>query len=117
MDILEKNQDKIDWYALCGSNTSPRAFKLMADNPDEIKWPNLCDNDSPLALDLLFENQDKLDWTELSDKPYIFVHDYDAMRENRAAIKEELMEERFHPDNLPKFSGWGFSNSFESNES
>jgi hypothetical protein len=78
---LEKNQDKIDWVQLSAN---------------------------PSALSLLEKNQDKIDWTKLSINPAIFEYDYKGMKDAMyKGIKEDLVKNRFHPKNIPKFRDWG----------
>jgi hypothetical protein len=37
LDILEKNEEKIDWNAL-SKNTNTQALKLLKRSPDKINW-------------------------------------------------------------------------------
>jgi hypothetical protein len=104
MQLLEKNQNKICWMYL-SANTSDGALRILANNLDKIVWWSLSQN--PAAMQLLFENQDKIKWANLSMNPAIFVYDYAAMRQNCLLFKEELMKDRFHPQNLTKFREWG----------
>jgi len=39
--LLEKNQDKIDWFEL---SNNPNAIHLLEQNQDKIKWSNLSYN-------------------------------------------------------------------------
>ena len=41
--------------------------------------------------------------------PSIFVNDYEAMKENKNVLNEELIQKMFHPRNIENFEGWGFS--------
>jgi hypothetical protein len=80
---LENNQDKIDWYWL-SSNPSARAIALLE------------------------KNQDKINWSYLSTNPSIFEYDYKGMKDAMYnGIKEDLVKNRFHPKNIPKFRDWG----------
>jgi hypothetical protein len=76
---------------------------LLEANQDKIHWPQLSSN--PAAIHLLFQNQDKINWTILSQNSGVFEYDYQAMTR---LYTEELMANRFHPDNLDKFKSWGF---------
>ena len=89
IELLKKNQDKIDWY-----------------------WFS----ENPCAIELLKLNQDKIDWQDLSETPNIFTYNYDIMRENCLLFKEDLMKNRFHPRNLYKFSSWGFNGGIDEEE-
>ena len=81
IDLLKKNQDKIDWYMLC---INPNAIDLLSSNENKIYWESLSRN--PNAIKLLknrieFENtltkeelydldlEDKIDWYNLSANP------------------------------------------------
>jgi hypothetical protein len=78
---LEKNQDKIDWFYL---------------------------SSNPSAISLLENNQDKIIWSQLSRNPEIFEYDYQGMKDVMyKGIKEDLVKNRFHPKNIPKFKDWG----------
>jgi len=78
---LEQNQDKIDWYYL---------------------------SSNPSAISLLENNQDKIIWPQLSTNPAIFEYDYKGMKDAMYnGIKEDLVKNRFHPKNIPKFRDWG----------
>ena len=103
--LLEKNQDKIDW-SLLSANPAERALALLENNQDKINWVNLSAN--PAALALLENNQDKIIWSQLSRNPSIFEYDYKGMKDAMyKGIKEDLVKNRFHPKNIPKFRDWG----------
>jgi hypothetical protein len=126
---LEKNQDKIDWYWLSenpsaiallennqdeiywsqlSSNPSARAIALLENNQDKIDWYWLSSNPSARAIALLEKNQDKINWSYLSTNPSIFEYDYKGMKDAMYnGIKEDLVKNRFHPKNIPKFRDWG----------
>ena len=59
-------------------------------------------------------NQDKINWWSLSENPDIFKYDYKQMKQNCMLFKEDLIKNRFHPSNIPKFKNWRV-NGFESN--
>jgi hypothetical protein len=124
---LENNQDKIHWFYL-SENPSARALTLLEKNLDKICWPYLSLNPSaltlleknkdkiywtylsanPSALTLLEKNQDKINWYGLSQNPVIFEYDYKGMKYAMYnGIKEDLVKNRFHPKNIPKFRDWG----------
>ena len=64
-------------------------------------------NKSKSAMQLLEKNQDKINWYDLSSKSHIFRYDYKKMQETCMLFKKDLMKNRFHPCNLPKFKDWG----------
>jgi hypothetical protein len=78
----------------------------LEQNQDKIDWARLSTNLS--ALTLLENNQDKINWTQLSQNPAIFEYDYKGMKDAMYnGIKEDLVKNRFHPKNIPKFRDWG----------
>jgi hypothetical protein len=114
--IIEKNLDKVDWGALSGN---PNAIHIIEKNLDKVDWEGwhyLSRN--PNAIPLLEKNLDKTNWEELSKNPNIFTIDYNAMKTNmykEGGIAEELMQNRFHPRNINKFTNWGFP-GFDNND-
>jgi hypothetical protein len=80
---------------------NPAAIHLL--KLEDINWRWLSGN--PAAIHLLESNQDKIDWNNLSANPSIFEYDYESMTR---PFFEELMQNRFHPDNLDKFESWGY---------
>ena len=101
--LLEANLEKIGW---CELSRNPAAMHLLEANPDKISWDELSGN--PAAMHLLEANPDKISWGRFSQNPAIFVLDYQAMKESRRDLHEDLMKERFHPRNMDQFDGWGF---------
>jgi hypothetical protein len=103
--LLENNQDKINWTQL---SENPSAITLLENNQDKIYWTYLSANPSAGAISLLEKNQDKIDWSQLSRNPAIFEYDYKGMKDAMyKGIKEDLVKNRFHPKNIPKFRDWG----------
>ena len=84
---------------------NPSAIHLLEQNPDKIHWFALSRN--PGAIHLLEKNQDKIVWEMLSTNPAIFTYDYDKIRAHCLIFKEDIMKNRFHPRNIPKFRDWG----------
>ena len=103
--LLEKNLGKVNWFNLSGN---PNAIHILEKNLDKVDWEWLSLN--PNAIHLLEKNLDKVNWKSLSENPNIFTYDYKAMKDRmfREGIKEDLMKERFDPENIDKFNGWGF---------
>jgi hypothetical protein len=95
---------------------NPAAIHILEQNLDKVCWKTLCRN--PNAIHLIKQNIDKVDWEYLSTNPAIFTYDYKAIRQHilETGVAEELMMERFHPKNIPKFPGWGFSITFDDDE-
>ena len=85
---------------------NPSAIALLEKNQDKIDWFYLSSN--PSAISLLENNQDKIYWNQLSRNPAIFEYDYKGMKDAMyKGIKEDLVKNRFHPKNIPKFRDWG----------
>jgi len=97
LDVLGKD---LDWYSL---SANPGALHLLEANPDKINWEALSFNQA--AIHILEANQDKIDWRILSENYEIFEYDYESMTR---PFFEELMANRFHPNNLDKFEAWGY---------
>ncbi len=109
--LLEKNQNKINWFAL--SFNSSEDLQFVENNLDKIYWQYLSQNISQRAIRLLEKypneikkNQDKINWRFLYGNPNIFKYDYNKMKLNCMLFKEELIKNRFHPRNLSKFKDW-----------
>ena len=104
--LLEQNINKIVWYWL---SLNPKAIHLISkaleQNLEKICWIRLSRN--PGAIHLLEKNQDKIYWDQLSINPGIFTYDYDKIRAHCLIFKEDIMKNRFHPRNIPKFRDWG----------
>jgi hypothetical protein len=80
----------------------------LSKNLDKINWCGLSYNSTPEAIQLLSENKDKIDWFRLSLNSGIFsAYNYKKMKINCLLFKEDLMKNRFHPRNIPKFRDWG----------
>ena len=89
-------------------NPAARSIALLENNQDKIRWENLSFNPSARAITLFEKNQDKINWSRLSQNPAIFEYDYKGMKDAMyKGIKEDLVKNRFHPKNIPKFRDWG----------
>ena len=96
--LLEQNQDKIDWEGL---SMNPKAIHLLEQNPDKISWGHLSGN--PNGKHLLEKNQDKINCMEIASNPFIFEIDYQALQQRIEPFKEELIQKCFHPDRLIRY--------------
>jgi hypothetical protein len=105
--ILEKHLDEVNWSNL---SDNPNAIHILEkkNNLDKVNWNNLSSN--PNAIPILEQNLTKVNWFVLFENPNIFTYDYKAMKDRmfRGGIMEDLMKERFDPENIDKFNGWGF---------
>lgn len=66
IELLEKNPDKINWDLL---SSNPAAIEILKKNPDKINWSRLSSNANNDAIDMLEQNLDKIDWNVLSVNP------------------------------------------------
>ena len=98
---LEKHPDKIDW---CWLSYNPNAFKILESQlHPKINWEWICSN--PSCVTLLKTHRNEIDPRLFSENLGIFEYDYQAMSR---PFTEELMQNRFHPDNIGKFEAWGY---------
>ncbi len=111
IEFLLENKDKIVWSKF-SSNQHPNAVDFLEANPLNINWCSLSGNTSALRL---FKNKcddhntlSRIYIKELLTNTAIFEYDYAAMWRRCMVFKEDLMKNRFHPDNVPKFADWGF---------
>ena len=95
IDILEKNNNYIDWNAL---SKNPNAIHLLKKNYDKINWNGLSLNIN--AIHILKKNIEHINWFNLSSNPSIFEIDYDALKKRIEPFTEELMMKCFHPEKL-----------------
>jgi hypothetical protein len=115
--LIEQNFDKIkfDYWICYYLSLNPNAVPFLEKHPELIEWNSIWIN--PNAIPLLNKNMDKIDYNYLSmnpnalqlDKnklfcliisysnPCIFTYDYDAMRESYKELKQEIIQEAWHP--------------------
>ena len=113
--LLEKNLDKVDWGAL---SMNPNAIPLLEKHMDKMTtecWEQLSSN--PNAIHIIEQNLEYMEsyWllcgAYLFENPNIFTIDYKVMKTNmykEDGFVKELMQNRFHPRNIHKFTNWGF---------
>jgi len=122
IDLLDLEPKKIDWYYLC-RNKNPRVIDLVIKHKKWFDKYVLLHNNNEIELietGFDFLPQDERYYHErteaslvnaLIDRPEIFEFDYkSAVREKHyeSGLFAELLANRFHPKNIPKFFGWGF---------
>ena len=124
IDFLRQNLDCIDWdYNNLHKN--PNAADLLIEHPDIF---NSCDYpivpttkavhildksyNRSVTTDLFIGSSDNFERTrEIWRMPSIFELDYKALTRCKyydTGLFEELYKNLLHPDNIPKFAGWGF---------
>ena len=80
MNLLEKNQDKINWYRLSENPNAIHLLEMNLDKPNRgswlsswssWSWRNWLDwlSNRQRSLNLLKKNQYKIDWSKLSLNP------------------------------------------------
>jgi hypothetical protein len=116
--LFEQHADNIHLGCL-SQNPSEWAIDLLEKewlrNPERnnICWTLLSENPCPSAINLL-ERERKRDkdkqmyWSHISKNPHIFEYDYNAMKDTRWRLCEELIRTMSHPKNISKFADWGF---------
>jgi len=78
-----------------------KCYKLLEKNMDKISWFALSFN--PNAIHLLEKNSDKIDWYNLSMNPSIFEYDYEALEKRCNIYKEELIKKALHPSVMMRY--------------
>lgn len=115
--VLESNQDKIDWGAIC---ENPNAYDLLNKNRYKIlDWALMARNINPDILNLIEEEDEFIEWDYIMDNPSaiefikrnigkiytnhifdilyrddIFTYDYEEMRIRNRAIKDEIISRK-----------------------
>ena len=98
--------EKLEWRVL---SMNPNAIHILENNLDKVDWDVLSRNAN--AIHILENNLDKVYWYMLSYNPNIFEYDYKEIKNtlyDSNGFVEELMANRFHPNNMSKWYGWGF---------
>ena len=93
IDLLEKNQEKINWYWL---SENPNAIHILEQNPDKIDWHSLSMN--PNAIPILEKNPDKIVWYWLSMNPNA-IHMLEQTLSSHSSTSE------FNRTTTPPFGG------------
>ena len=88
------------------------ARELILANPDEFEPWNIDHMTSNPCMfdaveDELKNRPDRVDMDSLLSNPEILEYDYAAMWRRCMVFKEDLMKNRFHPENA-KYKDWGF---------
>ena len=131
IEMIAENPNQIDWERL---SANPFAIELLTKNPSNIEFSMIVFNSG--ARELILANQDqfepwniehmtsnpcmfdavedelknrpdRVDMDSLLSNPEILEYDYAAMWRRCMVFKEDLMKNRFHPDNVAKFVDWG----------
>jgi hypothetical protein len=86
---------------------NPNAIQLLEENQNKIDWSYLSEN--PNMIHILEKNINKIDWYCFSMNPSIFkkVINYLFLKERMDIIREELMMTIMHPKRLEKWIEMG----------
>jgi len=104
--LLNRYPERIDmfWFA-----SNPLCEKVCEKEEDSMYL--MSSNQNGVGLLRLFREQ--IDWESFSANPSIFTINYRYLRERNRALFEELISNRFHPDNIRKFTEWGYDLSWD----
>lgn len=119
-EILLKNPDKIDDQEL-KMNPAKWAWELLISRKNAVdpvfqNWNRDMIYHHPCAwvVEELEKCVGSINWHPFSKNPHIFEYDYPFLHERMwKTFGEELMQVRFHPRNLSKFSDWGYDSGLE----
>ena len=78
------------------------AIKILEKNQNKINWYSLYSNKN--AIKLLEQNQNKINWYNISKNPSIFELDYKQISENFKPIAKEILEKVYNPDRIKRLS-------------
>jgi len=119
IDLLDCQPKKIDWYCLC-RNKNPRVIDLLIKHKKwfdkyvlkhELREMELTNDVGPKEERYYYERHESSLLQNLMYRPEIFEFDYkNAVNEKhiQSGLFSELIANRLHPKNIPKFFGWGF---------
>ena len=109
MEMLQVGYNKINWSGL-SANSEDGALMFLESNLHNVYWPSLSGNPNAKTEKLLRANASLVDMDALAVN--VGKWSSNLLRElawRRCMVfKENLMKNRFHPDNVPKFVDWGF---------
>ena len=78
---------------------NPQAIHLIEKHLEKLSsWHLLSKN--PNAMSILKRYPEKIDWNTFSCNPSIFVYDYETMKQQHQALKEELIQTVWHPHRI-----------------
>ncbi len=113
--LLSENKEKIVWNRMyINSGARELILEHFETFNENWKWRTIaqwgCSNPCifDLVEDVIEHEQEKADLLDLASNPAIFEYDYAAMWRRCMVFKEDLMKNRFHPDNMSKMEDWGF---------
>ena len=95
---MEEMYDKRIWIN--------RTIELLEKNQDKINWDLLSRN--PNAISILEKNPDKINWEELSANQGTYEINYKFMKERMDIIREDLMKAVYHPKRLQYWLNLGY---------
>ena len=109
MEMLQVGYNKINWSGL-SANSADGALMFLESNIDKVYWPSLSGNPNAKTEKLLRANPSQVDTDALAVN--VGKWSWNLLRElawRRCMVfKEDLVKNRFHPDNMSKMEDWGF---------
>ena len=109
MNMLDFGYNKINWNGL-SANSEDGALIFLEANLHNVEWSSLSRNPNTKTEKLLRANASLVDMDALAFNAGEWSSK--LLRElacRRCMVfKEDLMKNRFHPDNFAKFAVWGF---------
>ena len=109
MNMLHFGYNKINWCGI-SANSADGALMFLESNLDKVVWTALSGNQNAKTEKLLRANASQVDMESLAFN--VGEWSFNLLRElalcRCMVFKEDLMKNRFHPDNFPKFADWGF---------
>lgn len=111
--FLYSNFEKIKWSVLCERSSTKEQFDFIRQHPQHIVWTSISLNKSPRATKLLEENPDKITWKLAITRHDLFdtitTYDYAGIRNSRHDLHQEFHAWAGHPSKIKtKWLDWGF---------
>jgi hypothetical protein len=106
--LLRKYPERIDMYWFASNPLCERVWLESKKRKEE--WYLMSSNKNCVGLLCVF--REEIDWRSFSGNPSIFTINYRYLRERNRGLFEELISNRFHPDNIHKFTEWGYDLSW-----
>lgn len=110
LEILEANQDKIEWPNLA-ENDNDKAIELLRSNLDKIEVHHLFINSNPKAIDLIktMGLYGCKNVRRIFENPNIFTYNYEAIEDHmKNTWLNDLLKYWHHPKNVCKWADWGW---------
>ena len=109
MEMLQVGYNKINWIGL-SANSADGVLMFLEANLHNVYWSSLSGNPNAKTEKLLRANSSLVDMDALAFNAgeWSFNLLCELAWRRCMVFKEDLMKNRFHPDNVTKFAVWGF---------